>query len=434
MSMIETPLMRGLERVLDRSAYRHQVIASNLANVDTPGFKDQQIELADLFYQNLGTDGAGDPIQQGAGVQVSSQTSDFTQGDVSATGVDTDVAINGNGFFVVEENGVQSYTRAGNFEIGTNNLLETAGGQTVMGYPATNGVVNTSAGLSTLELGAGTSSPATATANLQMTTNLNATGGVGSTYSTTATIYDSLGAPHQLTVTYTNTGVNTWSYQLSIPSADLSPTVSGTPPVSTPQTGILQTGTLTFDGNGNLISDTQGTGAAATPPTDITASISGFADGASNQTFNWNVLNGTTPVITQLAAANSTASIEQDGTASGTLQSFSIGSDGTITGSFSNGTTATLGQIALASFADEQGLSRNGDNTYSTTLASGQPTIGAPTSGGLGSITGGSLEASNVDIATEFSNLIVAQRSYEANARVITTFDQIEQDTIALKQ
>jgi len=432
--MIETPLMRGLERVLDRSAYRHQVIASNLANVDTPGFKDQQIEFADLFYQNLGTDGAGDPIQQGAGVQVSSQTSDFTQGDVSATGVDTDVAINGNGFFVVEENGVQSYTRAGNFEIGTNNLLETAGGQTVMGYPATNGVVNTSAGLSTLELGAGTSSPATATANLQMTTNLNATGGVGSTYSTTATIYDSLGAPHQLTVTYTNTGVNTWSYQLSIPSADLSPTVSGTPPVSTPQTGILQTGTLTFDGNGNLISDTQGTGAAATPPTDITASISGFADGASNQTFNWNVLNGTTPVITQLAAANSTASIEQDGTASGTLQSFSIGSDGTITGSFSNGTTATLGQIALASFADEQGLSRNGDNTYSTTLASGQPTIGAPTSGGLGSITGGSLEASNVDIATEFSNLIVAQRSYEANARVITTFDQIEQDTIALKQ
>ena len=434
MSMIETPLMRGLERVLDRSAYRHQVIASNLANVDTPGYKDQQIEFADLFYQNLGTDGAGDPIQQGAGVQVSSQTSDFTQGDVSATGVDTDVAINGNGFFVVEENGVQSYTRAGNFEIGTNNLLETAGGQTVMGYPATNGVVNTSAGLSTLELGAGTSSPATATANLQMTTNLNATGGVGSTYSTTATIYDSLGAPHQLTVTYTNTGVNTWSYQLSIPSADLSPTVSGTPPVSTPQTGILQTGTLTFDGNGNLISDTQGTGAAATPPTDITASISGFADGASNQTFNWNVLNGTTPVITQLAAANSTASIEQDGTASGTLQSFSIGSDGTITGSFSNGTTATLGQIALASFADEQGLSRNGDNTYSTTLASGQPTIGAPTSGGLGSITGGSLEASNVDIATEFSNLIVAQRSYEANARVITTFDQIEQDTIALKQ
>jgi len=141
-----------------------------------------------------------------------------------------------------------------------------------------------------------------------------------------------------------------------------------------------------------------------------------------------------TPLLTQTASGSSTASIEQDGTSSGTLQSFTVGSDGTITGSFSNGTTGTLGQVALASFADEQGLSRNGDNTYSPTLASGQPTVGAPLTGGLGSITDGALEQSNVDIATEFANLIVAQRSYEANARVITTFDQIAQDTIALKQ
>jgi len=352
---------------------------------------------------------------------------------VSATGVDTDVAINGNGFFVVEENGVQSYTRAGNFEIGTNNLLETAGGQTVMGYPATNGVVNTSAGLSTLELGAGTSSPATATANLQMTTNLNATGGVGSTYSTTATIYDSLGAPHQLTVTYTNTGVNTWSYQLSIPSADLSPTVSGTPPVSTPQTGILQTGTLTFDGNGNLISDTQGTGAAATPPTDITASISGFADGASNQTFNWNVLNGTTPVITQLAAANSTASIEQDGTASAPCRV-----------SVSVPMAPLPGRSAMERRRPWDRSRSPVSPTSKACRATGQhlfddSRLGPAHDRGADQRRPGqhyrrSLEASNVDIATEFSNLIVAQRSYEANARVITTFDQIEQDTIALKQ
>jgi flagellar hook protein FlgE len=139
-------------------------------------------------------------------------------------------------------------------------------------------------------------------------------------------------------------------------------------------------------------------------------------------------------VLTQEAAANSNASIEQDGASSGTLQTFNIGSDGTITGSFSNGTTATLGQIALASFADEQGLTRTGNNDYSPTLASGQPTVGVPTSGGLGSVSGGALEQSNVDIATEFANLIVAQRSYEANARVITTFDTIAQDTIALKQ
>ena len=263
----------------------------------------------------------------------------------------------------------------------------------------------------------------------QPATNLDATGGVGATYSTQATIYDSLGAPHQLTFTYTNTGTNTWSYQVSIPSSDLNP-VNGTA-----QTGILSTGTLTFDGNGNLLSDTIGSGSANTPPVNITGiSISGFADGASTQSVNWNLLNGSTPMITQLAAADSTASIQQDGTSSGTLENFSIGSDGTITGAFSNGTTAVLGQIALASFADEQGLSRNGGNDFSPTLASGQPTIGAPTTGGLGTLSGGALEQSNVDIATEFANLIVAQRSYEANARVVTTFDQVAQDTINLKQ
>jgi flagellar hook protein FlgE len=555
---------------LDASSAALSTAANNLANLNTTGYKDQQIQFSDLFYQNLGTNGAGDPIQQGAGVQVSSQPSNYTQGDVTATGTDTDVAINGNGFFVVQQNGVQTYTRAGNFEVGTDNLLETGGGQQVMGYAATNGVISTSAGLSTLALGAGTSSPAAATKNISMTTNLNATD-VDGTYSTQATIYDSLGAVHQLTVTYTNldapavpakaaTGVltatvnpvatqsvliggqtytftatappgagsndvyigataaitmanlvnaindnyadaagtatpggygtttalnpnvtavdndngsitvtadvagttgfttgssgvgdtnltwgagagtngaaataaviNTWGYSVSIPSTDLN-AVAGVP-----QTGILQTGTLTFDGNGNLISDTIGPlGTPNTPAVNITAiPITGFTDGASDMTFNWNLLNGKTPVITQLAAANSTADIQQDGTSSGTLQKFSIRSDGTITGSFSNGTTAILGQIALASFADEQGLSRNGNNDYSPTLASGQPTVGAPTSGGLGSISGGALEASNVDIATEFANLIVAQRTYEANARVVTTFDTIAQDTIALKQ
>jgi len=203
---------------------------------------------------------------------------------------------------------------------------------------------------------------------------------------------------------------------------------------------LLATGTLVFNGNGTLQSVTPTAGSTSTtnptitvPPTTNPTSV--FADGANPLTFTWHLFdtagNG---LVTQTAAASSTTGIQQDGAASGTLQSFSIGSDGTITGTFSNGTTATVGQIALASFADEQGLSRNGDNTYSPTLASGQATVGAPTSGGLGSISGGSLEASNVDIATEFANLIVAQRSYEANARVVTTFDQIAQDTIALKQ
>lgn len=148
---------------LDASSAALSTTANNLANLNTIGYKDQQIQFADLFYQNLGSNGAGDPIQEGAGVKVSSQPSNFNEGNVTSTGISTDVAIDGNGFFVVKQNGVQSYTRAGNFEVGTNNLLETSAGQLVLGYPAVNGVVSTGQGLGTLALGAGTISPATVT-------------------------------------------------------------------------------------------------------------------------------------------------------------------------------------------------------------------------------------------------------------------------------
>jgi len=409
---------------LTASSQALSTTANNLANLNTIGYKHQQIQFADLFYQNLGSNGAGDPIQEGAGVKVSSQPSNFNEGNVTSTGISTDVAIDGNGFFVVEQNGVQSYTRAGNFEVGTNNLLETSAGQLVLGYPAVNGAVSTGQGLGTLALGAGTISPATVTGNIALTSNLDATAVVGSSYSTQATIYDSLGASHNVTFTYTKSATNTWGYSVSIPPGDLNP-IKGVA-----QTGILATGTLTFNGNGTLIGPVDAKGNLE----NITGiPITGFADGASDMTFNWNLLNGTTPIISQLAGASSTSSIQQDGASSGTLVNFNIGSDGIISGSFSNGKTAILGQIALASFADEQGLSHNGNNDFSPTLASGQPTIGGPGTGGLGSISGGALEQSNVDIATEFANLIVAQRSYEANARVVTTFDQIAQDTIALK-
>ena len=406
--------------------------ANNLANLNTIGYKGEHIQFADLFYQNFGTNGAGDPIQQGAGVTVASKPSDFTQGNVTPTGVSTDVAIQGNGFFVIEKSGVRSYTRAGNFEVGTDNLLKTAGGQYVLGYPAVNGAVNTSQGLGTLALGAGTVSPATVTANVSLTSNLDATAAVGSTYSTQATIYDSLGGSHNITFTYTKSATNTWTYVTTIPAADIT---GATAPVS------VASGTLVFKGDGTLQSITPTGGTAsltnptitvppvATPPAVQTV----FADGANQLTFTWHVDNAGIGLLTQLAGPNSTASIQQDGTSSGTLQNFNIGSDGTITGSFSNGKTATIGQIALASFADQQGLSHTGNNDFTPTLASGQPTVGGPGTGGLGSISGGALEQSNVDIASEFAALIVAQRSYEANARVVTTFDQVAQATIALK-
>lgn len=410
---------------LTASSTALSTIANNLANLNTIGYKDEQVRFSDLFYENLGTNGAGDPIQQGAGTTVSSMPSNFTQGNVTPTGVSTDVAVMGSGFFVVQQNGEQTYTRAGNFEVGTDNLLETSDGQEVLGYQATNGVIGTSLG--TLALGAGTISPASATSTVQMTSNLDATAAVGSSYSTNVTVYDSLGASHNITFTFTKTGTNDWNYSASIPLADITPTPGTTPPDPV----VLASGTLTFDGNGNLTSPTPASGTVAIS----TSTFGTLADGANDLSFNWNLFDASSNgLITQMAAANGTASIQQDGSGSGTLDKFSIGSDGTITGSFSNGKTAILGQIALASFADIQGLSHVGDNDFSPTLASGQATIGAPGTGGLGSISGGALEQSNVDIATEFASLIIAQRSYEANARVVTTFDQVAQDTINLKQ
>ena len=288
-----------------------------------------------------------------------------------------------------------------------------------MGYPAVNGAISTGQGLTPIQLSTGTMSPPTTTSYVKLQTNLDAAATVGSvdgSYSTPITIHDSLGASHVLTFNFTKTGSNAWDYSISIPSSDVGGAGNAT---------VLNSGSLAFDGNGNLTS----------PAADVAnISITKLADGASDMSFSWQLYDGTSPLVSQVAAPNSTSSAEQDGGASGTLSSFSIGSDGIISGSFSNGQTAVLGQLALATFANEQGLSRTGKNGFSETLASGQAVIGTPGAGGRGTLAGGALELSNVDIAKEFAAMIVAQRGFQANARAVTTFDQITQETINLKQ
>lgn len=407
---------------LTASSTALSAIANNLSNLNTVGYKDSQVQFRDLFYQNLGTSGGGNPIQLGAGTAVSDTASLFTQGSINPTGVDTDVAINQDGFFVVQKNGVTSYTRAGNFTRDKIGTLVTAEGQQVMGYPATNGVISTGQGLTSLNLGTGAISPATATGNVQISSNLDATAAVGATFPATVTVYDSLGAEHVLTFTFTRQassgGNSNWGYSITIPAADVGAT--GAPVVITNGTG-----TLSFNSNGNLVA----------PAGNITnLSVSGFADGASQLNFNWNLYDNGVGLMTQVAAASSTSSTQQDGTSSGSLQKFAIGADGMVMGTFSNGKTAVLGQLVLATFANQQGLMRTGSNGFLETLASGQAVVGAPGTGGRGTLSGGSLELSNVDIATEFSNMIIAQRGFQANARVVTTFDEITQDTINLKR
>jgi len=393
------------------------IISNNLANLNTVGFKDQQANFQDLFYQMLGTTGSGDPIQQGAGTEVGSVASNFTNGNLQATGIPTDVGITGNGFFVTQgPNGAYEFTRAGNFSVNAQGELVATNGQNVMGYAAVNGVVNAGQGLTPIQLGQGQISPPSATTTMDQTTNLDASANVGDTYSTPLTVYDSLGNSHVLTFTYTKTGTNAWSYQVTLPAADTGGTGNPT---------VVTSGNLTFDSSGNL-----------TSPTGKVAGITvaGLADGAASINLTWNL---TTPnggaTLTQVASQSSTSATDQNGYASGTLQSFTINSDGTISGAFSNGQVQTIGQIALANFANNQGLELMGGNSYTPTLASGQPVIGAAGTGGRGTMTGGALELSNVDISTEFTNLIVVQRGFEANARMVTTFDSISNDTINLQ-
>jgi flagellar hook protein FlgE len=401
---------------LAASAEALDIISNNLANLNTVGFKDQTANFQDLFYQNIGSDGAGDSIQVGAGTSIGSVSSNFSNGTLQSTGISSNAAITGNGFFVTgQANGDVEYTRAGDFTVNSSGDLVTSGGQTVMGYPAVNGVVNQGATLSALQVGQGAVNPPSATTTMQQTTNLNAAATVGTTYSTPQIVYDSLGEPHTLTFNYTMSAANTWTYQVTLPAADTGGTGSPT---------VLATGTLDFDSNGDLTS----------PVGSIPVNLSGLADGAANVSAAWSLTTpGGTSLITQVALASATSTSNQNGYFGGTLQNYTIMQDGTIDGQFSNGQTQAIGQVALASFANSQGLQLVGGDSYQSTLASGAAVVGVANSGGLGTLTGGEVELSNVDISTEFTNLIVVQRGFEADSRVVTTFDSVGQSTINLQ-
>ncbi len=415
---------------LTASSNALSVISNNLANLNTIGFKGQQATFKDLFYQTLGTTGSGDPMQLGAGATIGTVASNFNNGNVDNTGVPTDVAITGNGFFVVADaSGAFRFTRAGNFSVDTTGELMTSDGLSVMGYPAVNGVITPAQGLNTINVGQGMISPPVPTSQIQLGSTLDATAAIGGTYSTPITVYDSLGSSHVLTVQFTKTAANAWDYSITIPAADITGAAA---PV------VVNSGSLAFNGAGQLVSTFTGpggTGTATTPPANITGiTINNLADGANNLTFAWNLLGASgVPVLTQVAQKSTTSTTTQNGYGSGTLQKFSIDADGIIQGSFSNGQTQAIAQIALANFANNQGLQRLGGNDYQSTLASGAPVIGAANTGGRGAISGGALELSNVDISKEFTQLIVTQRGFQANARVVTTFDQITQETINLK-
>jgi len=397
---------------LDSDTTALNTIANNLANMNTTGYKQQTVNFADFFYTQIGQQGSGDLIQQGAGVQTAGIESQFTQGDITSTGNATDVAMNGSGFFVINDGSTNIYTRDGNFGLNSSGGLITQGGQEVMGYPAANGVVNASGSLTAITVPVGSSQAPQASANFGMSANLNATAAVGATVPGQVTMYDSLGEPQLATVTYTKTASNTWSYSIALPAG--AQTAAGTE--------ANNTGTLTFDSSGNLTS----------PSANVSGiSFTGLSDGASDLTLNWNVLGASgTPKITQINAASTVTATTQDGFASGQYQSFSIAPDGTVSASYSNGQTLAVGQLALGNVANDQGLQLLGNGQFAATQASGTASVGVSGTSGLGIMQEGSLEASNVNISQEFSDLIIAQRAFEANSKAVTTFDSVVQETI----
>jgi len=419
-------------------------IANDLSNMNTTAFKSQSTNFSDLFYQQVGANGAGDLIQVGAGVRVASNETDFTAGTPNSTGVASDVALQGNGFFVVDNGATQNLTRAGSFQTDSTGNLITSNGFNVMGYPAANGLVNTNAPLAAINIPIGQVQAPQATTTMSIPTTLDSASALNAQFPAEITVYDSLGSPHVATVTYQMTATNTWTYSAQLPAADYSLAGGDVVPAAI-------TGTMTFNPDGTLATVAQGAGPAksvgtaagdvSSIPLDFTPAAvvgppaipaSALADGAAGLTINWDLLGSAgTPNISQVDATSAiSGSTSQNGYTAGQYESFAVGSDGTVSVTYDNGQSQDVAQIALANVANLQGLTMLGNGDYQTTQASGAATIGISGTGGLGSMEGAALEASNVNISTEFSDLIVAQRAFEANAKSVTTFDTVTQDTI----
>jgi flagellar hook protein FlgE len=395
------------------------VIGNNLANLNTVGYKSSTASFEDMFNAALGgsgTQGNGNPMQIGMGANLGSISQDFSQGSPQSSGNVTNMALQGSGFFTLKSTaGTTLYTRAGNFTVDKNGYLVDPSGNNVLGWNAVGGKVTANSTPVPIFVNPGATSPPVATANISNTTNLDASAAVGTTFTTPVAIYDSLGESHNLQITYTKgatnaaTGVTTWTASLT---TDGGGTITGAYP------------NLQFDSSGTLIS----------PTTNPNLSIT-WPSGATNGSVNVGILSSSgAPNLTSYSAASATTATTQDGYAAGSVASMAVDQSGTLVGTFTNGQTMPLAQVAVTTFANANGLQKQGENTYAMTLASGAPVVGAAGSGGRGSVLGANLESSNVDVATEFTKLIVNQNGYQANSRVITTANTLLQTVIGLVQ
>lgn len=408
------------------------VVANNIANVNTTGYRSSRILFQDLFSQQLsgpsapaGNFGGTNPMQVGLGVQVGSIDVNHGQGSLVTTGVNTDLAIQGNGFFVLSDGLTNVYTRDGSFTVNSvGTLIDPATGLRVQGYTASPAGVIDPEGtvLGDIVIPLGSSGFASATTNAVLTGNLNSGTQAGQQVVRNIEVFDSLGTARNIELTFTKTATaNEWTWAATFDNGTTTPTVG--------------TGTVTFDPNGNVLPGSEtGTinitaadlGSEATAPVDPLTFTLAFGD-----------ITQLAPPVDPSADPNAQAPSDvtlrsQDGFPLGVLQSFSIGANGQVIGVYTNDRSRVIAQVALANFANVGGLTREGNNAFRQSPASGLANIGAPGTGGRGSVSGGVLESSNTDLGTEFSELIIAQRAFQANSRTISAADTLLQEAVNL--
>jgi flagellar hook protein FlgE len=397
--------LRANQRAVD-------VIANNIANLNTVGFKAGRVSFQEALVQTLGgaSTAGKNPMQVGLGVTISSIDTLMSQGNLKPTDLPTDVAIEGDGFFVLSDGNSLLFSRDGVFQLDAQNrLVSAANGMAVCGWladPTTGQIQNTSTlGVdSALTIPLGAMTVARQTSEVVYQSNLEAGAADGDSVATSFSFFDSLGADHRVNVAFTKTATdNEWAWEATDPSSG----------------AVYGSGTLTFDENGQCTSPTAAL--------SITLADPGGASSPTDLQLDFSA-------VTQLAGTSTIQAVRQDGLAMGTLQSFTMDDQGIITGVFSNGMSQQLGQIALSVVANPGGLQRLGNSLYGLSPNSGATVITPPGHAGAGRVASGHIEMSNVDLANEFANLILTQRGFQANSRIITTSDEMLQELLTLKR
>jgi flagellar hook protein FlgE len=406
---------------LDAAQSDLNVTANNVANSQTTGFKSSNANFSELYANS--TSASNTTI--GNGVQLQDVEQEFTQGDINTTGNSLDMALSGNGFFTVSQGGAVQYTRAGAFQTNNSGYVVNAAGQNLQVYaPNANGTFNTTS-LVNLQIPTGDSAPsATTTGSLDFNLPADATpptGGAFSTanantynQSTSMTVYDSLGAAHTANYYFVNTGANTWNAYEYVDGNPVPPVAAGGVPTPT---------ALTFSDTGALTAVTDATG--GTDPTKVSFGAYTPATGAAPMDITYDL-----SATTQFGANFGVTSVTQNGFTTGQISGVSVSATGVVQANYTNGQSTDLGQVAVANFADQNGLQQVQNTNWVQTYASGQPVYGQAGGANFGTIQSGSLEASNVDITAQLVNMITAQRAFQANAEMISTDNSITQTVI----